>query len=87
MSRLVNFPCTIKMRINSTANIQHRVACPEAEAAGRTVREALENVFAADDQALLRSSHRNRTADASRSFSEPQAKVGGLAFPSIPMSN
>ena len=46
-----------------TPNIQRHVACPETEAAGGTVREVLENVFAAnpqargyvlDDQAALR---------------------------------
>lgn len=46
-----------------TANIQRHVACPETEAAGSTVREVLEGVFAAnpqarsyvlDDQAALR---------------------------------
>jgi molybdopterin converting factor small subunit len=46
-----------------TANIQRHVACPETEAAGGTVREVLEGVFAAnpqarsyvlDDQAALR---------------------------------
>jgi sulfur-carrier protein len=46
-----------------TANIQRHVGCPEAEASGRTVREVLEGVFAAnpgarsyvlDDQAALR---------------------------------
>jgi hypothetical protein len=46
-----------------TENIQRHVACPETEAAGRTVREVLEGVFAAnpqargyvlDDQAALR---------------------------------
>jgi sulfur-carrier protein len=50
-------------RIVFTANIQRHVVCPEAEAAGRTVREVLENVFAEnppargyvlDDQAALR---------------------------------
>ena len=49
-------------RIVFTANIQRHVASPEAEAAGRTVREVLENVFAEipqargyvlDDQAAL----------------------------------
>jgi molybdopterin synthase sulfur carrier subunit len=49
-------------RIVFTANFQRHVACPEAEAAGRTVREVLENVFAEipqargyvlDDQAAL----------------------------------
>jgi sulfur-carrier protein len=34
-----------------TSNIQRHVACPEAEAAGHTVREVLENVFAANPQA------------------------------------
>jgi sulfur-carrier protein len=34
-----------------TSNIQRHVACPEVEAAGRTVREVLENVFAANPQA------------------------------------
>jgi molybdopterin converting factor small subunit len=46
-----------------TANIQRHVACPETEAAGDTVREVLEGVFAVnpqarsyvlDDQAALR---------------------------------
>jgi sulfur-carrier protein len=46
-----------------TSNIQRHVACPEVEAAGRTVREVLENVFAVnplarryvlDDQSALR---------------------------------
>jgi molybdopterin converting factor small subunit len=46
-----------------TANIQRHVVCPETEAAGRNVREVLENVFAGnpqarsyvlDDQAALR---------------------------------
>jgi molybdopterin synthase sulfur carrier subunit len=50
-------------RIVFTANIQRHVASPEAEAAGRTVREVLEKVFAEipqargyvlDDQAALR---------------------------------
>ena len=34
-----------------TPNIQRHVACPEAEAAGRTVREVLDNVFAENAQA------------------------------------
>ena len=34
-----------------TANIQRHVACPEADAEGRTVREVLESVFAANPQA------------------------------------
>jgi sulfur-carrier protein len=34
-----------------TANIQRHVACPAAEAAGRTVREVLDNVFADNPQA------------------------------------
>ena len=46
-----------------TPNIQRHVACPEAEAAGRTVRDVLDNVFAEnplargyvlDDQSALR---------------------------------
>lgn len=46
-----------------TANIQRLVLCPEVEAAGGTVRDVLENVFAdnprargyvLDDQAALR---------------------------------
>ena len=50
-------------RVVFTANIQRHVACPEAEAPGRTVREVLDGVFAAnraargyvlDDQAALR---------------------------------
>jgi len=45
------------------SNIQRYVACPEVEAAGRTVREVLENVFTVnplarryvlDDQSALR---------------------------------
>lgn len=34
-----------------TANIQRHVACPETQAAGRTVREVLETVFAGNPQA------------------------------------
>jgi molybdopterin synthase sulfur carrier subunit len=50
-------------KIVFTANVQRHVACPEADAAGRTVREVLENAFAEnpearsyvlDDQAALR---------------------------------
>ena len=50
-------------RIVFTANIQRHVACPATEAAGGSVREVLDNVFAAnpqarsyvlDDQAALR---------------------------------
>ena len=50
-------------KIVFTANVQRHVACPEAEAAGRTVREVLENAFAdnpeargyvLDDQSALR---------------------------------
>lgn len=46
-----------------TPNIQRHVICPEAEAAGRSVREVLDNVFVSnpqarsyvlDDQAALR---------------------------------
>jgi len=38
-------------RVVFTPNIQRHVACPEAQAAGRTVREVLENVFAENPQA------------------------------------
>jgi molybdopterin synthase sulfur carrier subunit len=50
-------------KIVFTANVQRHVACPEATAAGRTVREVLENAFAdnpeargyvLDDQSALR---------------------------------
>jgi len=50
-------------RIVFTATIQRHIACPAVKAAGRTVREVLENVFAEkpqargyvlDDQAALR---------------------------------
>jgi molybdopterin synthase sulfur carrier subunit len=50
-------------RIVFTANIQRHVMCPETEATGSSVREVLDNVFAAnprarsyvlDDQAALR---------------------------------
>ena len=50
-------------RISFTPNMQRLVECPETEAAGSTVREVLENVFAGnpqargyllDDQAALR---------------------------------
>jgi len=50
-------------KVAFTPNIQRHVACPEAEASGTTVREVLEQVFAAnpqargyvlDDQAALR---------------------------------
>ena len=50
-------------KIVFTANIQRHVFCPETEAAGGSVREVLDNVFAAnpqarsyvlDDQAALR---------------------------------
>jgi molybdopterin synthase sulfur carrier subunit len=34
-----------------TPNIQRHVVCPDAEVAGRTVREVLENVFAQNPQA------------------------------------
>ena len=34
-----------------TSNIQRHIACPETEAAGRTVREVLENVFARSPKA------------------------------------
>jgi sulfur-carrier protein len=38
-------------RVIFTSNVQRHVACPEAEAGGRTVREVLENVFAQNPQA------------------------------------
>jgi hypothetical protein len=38
-------------RVVFTPNIQRHVACPEAEAAGATVREVLDGVFAANPQA------------------------------------
>jgi sulfur-carrier protein len=38
-------------KVSFTPNIQRHVACPVAEAAGRTVREVLDNVFAANPQA------------------------------------
>jgi molybdopterin synthase sulfur carrier subunit len=50
-------------KIVFTANVQRHVACPEADAAGCTVREVLENAFAEnpeargyvlDDQSALR---------------------------------
>jgi sulfur-carrier protein len=50
-------------RVIFTQNIQRHVGCPESEAGGRSVREVLDNVFAAnpqarsyvlDDQAALR---------------------------------
>jgi molybdopterin synthase sulfur carrier subunit len=34
-----------------TPNVQRHVGCPAAEAAGQTVREVLENVFAGNPQA------------------------------------
>jgi hypothetical protein len=50
-------------RVSFTPNIQRHVVCPQTEAAGGSVREVLDNVFAAnpqarsyvlDDQAALR---------------------------------
>lgn len=50
-------------KIVFTANVQRHVACPEAQAAGATVREVLDNAFAdnpearsyvLDDQSALR---------------------------------
>jgi sulfur-carrier protein len=38
-------------RVVFTANVQRHVACPEAQAPGRTVREVLEQVFAENAQA------------------------------------
>jgi hypothetical protein len=34
-----------------TPNVQRHVGCPQAQAGGRTVREVLDNVFAANPQA------------------------------------
>lgn len=51
------------VKVIFTPNIQRHVRCPEAEGAGRTVREVLDNVFAEnpdarsyvlDDQSALR---------------------------------
>jgi sulfur-carrier protein len=50
-------------KVSFTPNLQRHVACPQSEAAGQTVREVLEAVFAGnpqvrsyvlDDQAALR---------------------------------
>lgn len=38
-------------RVVFTPNLQRHVACPPTQAAGRTVREVLESVFAANPQA------------------------------------
>lgn len=38
-------------KVAYTQNIQRHVACPETEAAGRTVREVLDNAFASNPQA------------------------------------
>lgn len=38
-------------KVAFTANIQRHVACPATEAKGRTVREVMEAVFAANPQA------------------------------------
>jgi hypothetical protein len=38
-------------RIVFTPNVQRHVGCPEAQAAGQTVREVLDNVFAENPQA------------------------------------
>jgi hypothetical protein len=40
-------------RIVFTQNIQRHVICPETEAAGGNVREVLDNVFAANPQAVI----------------------------------
>jgi len=37
-------------RVSFTANLQRHVACPPANVAGRTVREALDAVFAGNPQ-------------------------------------
>jgi hypothetical protein len=38
-------------RVVFTPNVQRHVGCPEAQAAGQTVREVLDNVFAENPQA------------------------------------
>ena len=38
-------------RVVFTSNIQRHIACPEVEAAGRTVREVLDKVFAENPRA------------------------------------
>jgi hypothetical protein len=38
-------------RVTFTPNLQRHVACPPADAAGATVREVLESVFAANPRA------------------------------------
>ncbi len=38
-------------RVTFTANLQRHVACPETTAAGRTVREVLDAVFAGNPRA------------------------------------
>ncbi len=38
-------------RVTFTANIQRHVACPDSVVPGRTIREALEAVFAANPRA------------------------------------
>ena len=38
-------------KIVFTANVQRHVACPQADAVGRTVREVLEHAFAENPQA------------------------------------
>jgi len=41
----------VMARVVFTPNVQRHVACPEALAPGRNVREVLDNVFAANPQA------------------------------------
>lgn len=38
-------------RVFFTANLQRHVACPETDAAGSSVREVLDSVFAGNEQA------------------------------------
>ena len=38
-------------RVVFTPNVQRHVGCPEAQAAGQTVRQVLDNVFALNPQA------------------------------------
>jgi sulfur-carrier protein len=60
---IVSVGAGVMARVVFTQNIQRHVECPETEAGGGSVREVLDNVFAAnpqarsyvlDDQAALR---------------------------------
>jgi molybdopterin synthase sulfur carrier subunit len=43
--------CSAMAKVFFTANIQRHVVCPDTEAAGRTLREVLDNVFSGNSQA------------------------------------